>query len=74
MKTYLIVWFSSDGARPSEVRRIIENFGFKPMTGPYDFYYDWGKTKPTIENVLLLGDTLQQALKKSKVLFKLETV
>lgn len=73
MKTYLIVWFSSEGAKPSEVTDRLLNMGFRPIEGEYDYVYDWGE-RPDVEAVLKIGDQLQNELKGSGIFFKLETV
>jgi hypothetical protein len=73
MKTYLMVWFSSEGARPSDVMQRLMGLGFKPMKGNYDFLYEWGSI-PKVEEIINLGDEVQLTLKKMNVLFKLETI
>jgi len=72
MKTYLLLWFASDGGKPSEVVKKLEGLGFKPMHGNYDMVYDWPQ-KSTIDDSLSLGDRVQKRLNKNKVMFKLET-
>jgi len=73
MKTYLTIWFNSEGASPSEVVERLRAMGFKPMRGYYDHVYDWRK-KVTIEDILQLSDALHETLKGLKVMYKLETV
>lgn len=73
MKTYLTIWFNSEGASPMEVVERILAMGFKPMKGHYDHVYDWGR-EPTLEEVLQLGNNLHETLKGLKVIYKLETV
>ena len=41
METYLRVTFHSEGAKPSEVADRLQEFGFSPTQGNYDFVYDW---------------------------------
>jgi hypothetical protein len=72
MKTYLTLWFNSDGESPSEVTRKLGKLGFEPMQGNYDLAYDW-KGKASMEEILKLGNLVQKALKGSRVLFKMET-
>ena len=43
MKTYLMVWFNSEGAKPQDVVNRLQGIGFKPMRGPYDHVYEWEK-------------------------------
>ena len=73
MKTYLSIWFNSDGAKPSEVTKILAKIGFRPIRGNYDYEYDWGHNA-SVEEILDLGDRIQKMLKNCNVLFKLETV
>jgi hypothetical protein len=72
MKTYLTVMFSSEGTTPSKVNDILMSMGFQPITGNYDYVYDWG-TKANIKEIIWFGDKVHAALKGCKVLFKLET-
>ncbi len=73
MKTYLTVWFNSEGASPSEVAERLRAMGFKPIRGYYDHVYDW-KKKVTLEDIFQLSDALHETLKGLKVLYKLETI
>lgn len=41
-KTYLTLWFSSEGANPTSVVMRLQEIGFKPTKGKHDFVYDWG--------------------------------
>jgi len=73
MRTYLTIWFYSEGASPTEVVDRILAMGFKPIRGHYDHLYDWGR-EPTLEEVLQLGNNLHETLRGLKVMYKLETV
>jgi len=73
MKTYLTIWFNSEGAAPTTVVERILAMGFKPVKGHYDHVYDWGR-EPTLEEVLQLGSNLHETLKGLKVMYKLETI
>ena len=73
MKTYLTIWFSSEGASPKVVMERIMGMGFKPIKGRYDHVYDW-KREPTLEEILQLGNNLHETLKGLKVMYKLETI
>jgi hypothetical protein len=73
MKTYLTIWFNSEGASPSEVIERLGAMGFKPMKGYYDHVYDW-KKEVTLEDIFQLSDALHETLKGLKVIYKLETV
>ena len=73
MKTYLTIWFSSEGASPSEVVDRLRAMGFEPMKGHYDHVYDWRK-RVNIEDIIQLSDAVHETLKGFNVLYKLETV
>jgi len=73
MKTYLSIWLHSEGERPSKVNDKLQNFGFVPIKGAYDYVYKWDK-EASIEEVLNIGDQIQGELSGDKVLFELETV
>lgn len=73
MHTYLSLWFSSEGASPVEVSQSLSKIGFKPMHGSYDFVYDWDK-KPEIDDLLVLGNLVQQTLRGCQAMFKMETI
>lgn len=73
VKTYLTVWFSSEGAEPSVVAQKLQSMGFKPVKGHYDHVYDW-KREATLEDVLQLLNNVHQTLKGLNVLYKIETV
>lgn len=73
MKTYLNVWFNSEGARPTEVTNELKELGFELTKGPYDFTYTWSKGVSTDE-ILSIGDRIQDALKDFEVIFSLETL
>ncbi|NIR15994.1 MAG: hypothetical protein GWN86_19540 [Desulfobacterales bacterium] len=73
MKTYLKIWFNSEGSGPSVVAEKLRGMGFEPIQGRYDHVYDWGR-KVNLEDVLQIGTAVHETLKGSKVLYKLETV
>jgi len=74
MKTYLTIWFSSEGAKPTAVVERLLAMGFKPTRGHYDHVYDWGRDDVELEDILRLGNAVHETLKGFKVLYKLETV
>jgi len=74
MKTYLTIWFSSEGAKPTAVVERLLAMGFKPTRGRYDHVYDWGRDDVELEEILRLGNAVHETLKGFKVLYKLETV
>jgi hypothetical protein len=73
MKSYLVVWFNSEGGKPSEISQRLMSLGFKPVQGTYDFVYEWGKNA-RIEELLHFGDKVQMTLQGLNVMFKLETM
>jgi len=73
MKTYLILWFSSEGSEPGVVVERLLSMGFKPVKGYYDHVYDWGK-EATMEEILMLSNAVHETLKGLKVMYKMETV
>jgi len=72
MISYLTVTFSTEGARPSEVANLLQDIGFRPTKGNYDFVYEWDKSA-RVEDALWLADKVQVALRGTHVLFKIET-
>lgn len=73
MKTYLTVWFNSEGGRPSEVSKRLKELGFEPVKGNYDFEYQWDEDAP-LDEILRIGDKIQDKLEDQEILFTLETV
>ena len=73
MKTYLTVMFSSEGATPSEVTNRLSMLGFKPLTGQWDFVYEWDKNAG-VQDAIFFGDKITHALKGHHVIFKIETI
>ena len=73
METYLRVTFHSEGARPSEVATRLEQFGFVPTQGNYDFVYDWNGAV-TRDQLIDLYDEVSHLLRGYGVLVELETV
>jgi len=74
VKTYLTIWFNSEGASPSKVVERLLSMGFKPIKGPYDHVYDWGNRQVSLEEVLSLMNSVHETLKGLKVLYKIETI
>ncbi|MCL7410496.1 MAG: hypothetical protein P1P69_00045 [Methanosarcinaceae archaeon] len=72
MKTYLLIWFNSNGASPSDVNQRLMSLGFEPMQGSYDYVYDWGNNVD-LDEILRFGDKVHLSLQDSGVLFKIET-
>jgi hypothetical protein len=73
MKTYLTLYFSTNGTKPSEVTTLLERMGFEATHGPYDFVYDW-KSDSAVNNVIEFADKVKVLLETHNVVFKMETV
>ena len=73
MKTYITVFFGTEGAKPSKVFDALNNLGFEPTTGNYDGVYSWDK-QATLEDAINLADKIIATLKGMGVMVKLETV
>ncbi len=72
MKSYLTLWFNTQGDRTSNVTQRLMSMGFRPIHGNYDYVYDWNKAA-TVEDAVALADKVYETLKGSTVIFKLET-
>lgn len=73
MKTYLTIWFNSEGASPVVVAEKLRAMGFKPVKGRYDHVYDWGR-EIELEEILQIGTAVHETLKGLNVIYKLETL
>jgi hypothetical protein len=73
METYLRITFHSEGATPSEIAARLQDFGFVPTQGNYDFVYDW-RGSATSERLLDLSDEVTNLLRGYRLLFEIETV
>jgi hypothetical protein len=74
MKTYLQIFFNSEGAAPSEIKNQLMNMGFKATKGNYDFVFDWGRDKADINDLIFFADKVHTALKECHVYFNIETI
>jgi hypothetical protein len=73
MRTYVILQLDSEGASFSEVAETLEDLGFKPQTGEYDFVYEWDRNA-SVKDSLWFADRIHTALKGKRVWFRIETV
>ena len=73
MKSYLVIWFHSEGGKPSEVNKRLTAMGFRAMQGAHDYVYDWG-ANASIDDILQIGDRVQLTLSGLDVTYKIETV
>ena len=72
-KTYLVMYFGTQGIKTSEIAKKLEALGFETMFGSVDFVYDWKGKKPSKEQVLALGDNVADLLRGSGAVFNLDT-
>jgi len=72
-RTYLVMYFGSNGKAVSEIVKEVESLGFEAALGPADFLYDWKNKAPTKQDVFALADKLTKVLKGSGVIFNIET-
>jgi hypothetical protein len=72
MKTYLTIFFYSEGANPVEVVERLRSLGFKPLKGVQDHVYDWGRDVE-LEEILQIATSVHETLKGLKVFYNLET-
>ncbi len=73
MKTYITVFFGTEGAKPSKVLDALNNLGFEPTTGNFDGVYSWDK-QATLDDAINLADKVIATLKGMGVMVKLETI
>lgn len=73
MKTYLTIWFNSEGAGPTVVVERLLAMGFKPIKGHHDHVYDW-KRDVDLEEIVQLGNSVHETLKGCNVIYKMETI
>ena len=73
MKTYITIFFNSEGGRPSDVIDSLVQLGFKPIAGPYDMVYEW-PNHATVHDAIDFADQIQLTLEGMGVMFKIETV
>ncbi len=73
MKTYITIFFNSDGGRPSDVVDSLVQLGFKPIAGPYDMVYEWPNSA-NVRDAVIFADQIQMTLEGMGVFFKIETV
>ena len=72
VKTYLIVWFNSNGDGPTKVTERLLSMGFRPVGGHYDYVYEWHENAP-LQEIIKIGDKIQSTLQGMGVTFRLET-
>jgi len=73
VKTFLLLQLDSEGAPLSEVAEVLEDLGFRPHSGGYDFVYDWAR-EATVRESLQFADRIQAALRGKRVYFRIESL
>ncbi len=71
-RTILLLQLDSEGAPYSKVAEILESVGFQSQIEGYDFVYDWGRPA-RVKETLELADRIQEALRGSRVSFRIES-
>ena len=51
MRTYLVVWFNSEGGKPSDITQRLLSMGFIPQEGQYDYVYEWS-SEASVDDIL----------------------
>jgi len=74
VKTYLKIFFNSEGAPPSDIKNQLLNMGFKATKGNYDFVYDWNNDVTDVDELVWFADKVHTSLQKSNVYFSIETI
>lgn len=72
MRTYLLLQLDSEGAAYSELADVLEDLGFRPQDGGYDFVYEWPRAG-AVKDSLELADRIQAALQGKRVYFRMES-
>ncbi len=71
MKTYIKIQFSVDGADPSKIIGILEDLGWKPVVGEYDFVMEGAFGEGIGSSFKQMIDELTKALKGTGVRYSL---
>ncbi|MCD4784672.1 MAG: hypothetical protein K8T10_12700 [Candidatus Eremiobacteraeota bacterium] len=72
-RSYVILYFHSDGAAPSKVFKRVEGLGFRLSVGPFDLLYEWDHA-PSNDEIIAMMDALYKSLTGLNVNFKFYTV
>ena len=73
MKTWILLTFHSEGAKPSDVIDRLCMLGFKPTRGHQDLVYEWDRNA-TVQDAIYFADKVHTALEGLDVLYELETI
>ncbi|RLF49622.1 MAG: hypothetical protein DRN20_01570 [Thermoplasmata archaeon] len=69
MKTYIKLYFNSEGAPPMEVINTLKSVGFQPVVGNYDFVIEYESPQEYAE----ILTKLHNALRGKRVSYTLTT-
>ncbi|MCI4319487.1 MAG: hypothetical protein L3J87_03320 [Thermoplasmata archaeon] len=73
MRTYVRMIFSSEGADPQAVLKVMREIGFEESMGMHDFVYKW-KEKASLDEVIRLTTEMHQKMKGLKVSYEITTI
>ncbi len=72
-RTYLVMYFGTNGVKTSEIAKKLGKLGFETKLGGVDFVYEWKEKVPAKEDALALGDKVAEILGGSGAVFNLDT-
>ncbi|MEF8874415.1 MAG: hypothetical protein V5A88_07080 [Candidatus Thermoplasmatota archaeon] len=73
MKTYIMLMFNSEGAKPSEILDVLHGLGFEPQKGEYDMVYEWDDSTE-VKEAVWFADKIHTNLEGYNVSYSIETV
>lgn len=73
MKTYLSLFFNSEGAPPNEIDDVLKKHGFKPIMGTHDYVYEWSD-EVSVEEVVAFSDKVHEDLRGCDIYYRIETI
>ena len=73
MKTYVRVIFSSEGAGPQDVVKVMRELGFEESLGMHDFVYKW-KNRANLDEVLNMVTEMHRRMKGLQVNYEVTTI
>jgi hypothetical protein len=73
METYVDLYMSADGEKPSEIQKKLMLLGLKPGIGEHDFLYDWNRIVSPKE-IVAFADKIQAELKGTGAIFRVMTI
>lgn len=70
MKTYVDIYFNSEGPQPTDIVESMRGIGLEPLRGPHDFIFEW---KDDDEFLAKVGE-IHKILQGLNVIYRFETV